>query len=99
MRSRLYFPSHVYYACEVIYGNRESFCTVRRGRSRRATSHLRFLQQHRRGAQGASLVHQEGLERGEKAFHVVDPELREQHLKLLAETGLTVHLAIDTRPL
>ena len=38
----------------------------------------------------------EGLERGEKAFHVVDPELREEHLKLLAEAGIDVHRAIDT---
>jgi hypothetical protein len=38
----------------------------------------------------------EGLERGEKAFHVVDPELREQHLKLLAEGGINVPQAIDT---
>src|SRR5437588_10982992 len=38
----------------------------------------------------------EGLERGEKAFHVVDPELREKHLKLLAEAGISVHQAIDT---
>src|ERR1700694_4235911 len=38
----------------------------------------------------------EGLERGEKAFHVVAPELREQHLKRLAEGGINVHQAIDT---
>jgi len=38
----------------------------------------------------------EGLKRGEKAFHVVDPELREQHLKLLAEAGINVHQAIDS---
>jgi hypothetical protein len=38
----------------------------------------------------------EGLERGEKAFHVVDPELREKHLKLLAGAGINVPRAIDT---
>src|ERR1700730_8130760 len=38
----------------------------------------------------------EGLERGEKAFHVVDPELRDKHLKLLAEAGINVPQAIDT---
>jgi len=38
----------------------------------------------------------EGLERGEKAFHVVDPELREEHLKRLAEAGINVPQAIDT---
>jgi DcmR-like sensory protein len=38
----------------------------------------------------------EGLERGEKAFHVVDPELRDKHLKLLAEAGINVTRAIDT---
>ena len=38
----------------------------------------------------------EGLERGEKAFHIVDPELREQHLKLLADGGINVDQAIDT---
>src|SRR5260370_25986814 len=38
----------------------------------------------------------EGLERGEKAFHVVDPELRDKHLKLLAEPGINVRGAIDS---
>jgi hypothetical protein len=38
----------------------------------------------------------EGLERGEKAFHVVDPELRDKHLKLLAEAGINVPRAIDS---
>ena len=38
----------------------------------------------------------EGLERGEKAFHVVDPELREKHLRLLAEAGINVPRSIDT---
>ena len=38
----------------------------------------------------------EGLERGEKAFHVVDPELREEHLKRLAEAGINVQGAMDT---
>jgi len=38
----------------------------------------------------------EGLDRGEKAFHVVDPELREKHLKLLAGAGINVPRAIDT---
>jgi hypothetical protein len=38
----------------------------------------------------------EGLDRGEKAFHVVDPELREEHLKRLTEAGINVPRAIDT---
>src|SRR5260370_13509715 len=38
----------------------------------------------------------EGLERGEKAFPVVDPELRRQHLKLLAAAGINVPGAIGT---
>jgi hypothetical protein len=38
----------------------------------------------------------EGLDRGEKAFHVVDPELRDKHLKLLAEADINVSRAIDT---
>lgn len=38
----------------------------------------------------------DGLEQGEKAFHVVDPELRDEHLKLLAEAGINVPQAIDT---
>ena len=38
----------------------------------------------------------EGLERGEKAFHIVDPELRDKHLELLAEAGINVPRAIDT---
>jgi len=38
----------------------------------------------------------EGLDRGEKAFHVVDPELRDKHLKLLAEADINVPRAIDS---
>jgi hypothetical protein len=38
----------------------------------------------------------EGFERGEKAFHIVDPELREAHLKRLAEAGIDVDQAIAT---
>jgi hypothetical protein len=38
----------------------------------------------------------DGLERGEKAFHIVDPELREEHLKLLAEAGINVQETMDT---
>jgi MEDS: MEthanogen/methylotroph, DcmR Sensory domain len=38
----------------------------------------------------------EGLDRGEKAFHFVDPELRDEHLKLLAEAGINVRRAINT---
>jgi MEDS: MEthanogen/methylotroph, DcmR Sensory domain len=30
----------------------------------------------------------EGLDRGEKAFHIVDPELRENHLKYLESAGI-----------
>ena len=32
----------------------------------------------------------EGFERGEKAFHIVDPKLREQHLKRLRLAGIDV---------
>lgn len=32
----------------------------------------------------------EGFERGDKAFHIIDPELWEDHLKRLAETGIDV---------
>jgi hypothetical protein len=32
----------------------------------------------------------EGLDRGEKAFHIVNSELREDHLKRLAEAGVSV---------
>ena len=32
----------------------------------------------------------EGFERGEKAFHIVDPELREEHLKRLMSVGIDV---------
>src|SRR5947199_9802942 len=38
----------------------------------------------------------EGFERGDRAFHIVDPELREDHLKRLAETGIDVEQAIGT---
>src|SRR6202045_5242809 len=38
----------------------------------------------------------EGFERGDRAFHIVDPELREHHLKRLAEAGVYVEQAIAT---
>ncbi|HYZ87453.1 MAG TPA: MEDS domain-containing protein [Bryobacteraceae bacterium] len=37
----------------------------------------------------------EGLDRGEKAFHIVDPELRDEHLKRLGEAGTDVQQAIE----
>src|SRR5258708_1182138 len=41
----------------------------------------------------------EGFDRGDKAFHLVDPEQREEHLRRLAEAGINVHPAIDSGPL
>jgi MEDS: MEthanogen/methylotroph, DcmR Sensory domain len=38
----------------------------------------------------------DGFEEGNKAFHLVDPELREDHLKRLAEAGINVQQGIDT---
>jgi hypothetical protein len=38
----------------------------------------------------------DGFDRGDKAFHLVDPEQREEHLKRLAEAGINVQRAIDT---
>src|SRR4051812_11639893 len=38
----------------------------------------------------------EGFERGEKAFHIVDSELREDHLKRLAAAGIDVDQAMAT---
>ena len=38
----------------------------------------------------------DGFDRGEKAFHIVDPELRTEHLKRLAEAGINVQEAMNT---
>jgi hypothetical protein len=38
----------------------------------------------------------EGFERGDKAFHLVDPELCEDHLRRLAEAGINVGDAMGT---
>jgi hypothetical protein len=38
---------------------------------------------------------QEGMTRGDKAFHIVDPELRGQHLKRLAQLGINVERALE----
>ena len=35
----------------------------------------------------------EGFERGEKAFHIVDPKLREEHLRRLESVGIDVAAA------
>jgi hypothetical protein len=38
----------------------------------------------------------DGFDRGDKAFHLVDPELREEHLRRLAEAGINVKEAMVT---
>lgn len=38
----------------------------------------------------------EGFDRGDKAFHIIDPELREDHLKRLVAAGIDVNGAMDT---
>ncbi len=40
--------------------------------------------------------YKDGFDRGDKAFHLVNPELREEHLKRLAEAGINVQNAMDT---
>lgn len=35
--------------------------------------------------------YKDGLDRGEKATHILDPENREEHLKRLAQVGINVH--------
>ena len=38
----------------------------------------------------------DGFDRGDKAFHLVDPERRDEHLRRLAEAGINVEEATDT---
>src|SRR6266849_913912 len=38
----------------------------------------------------------DGFDLGDKAFHLVDPELREEHLRRLTEEGINVQEAMDT---
>src|SRR6266705_5960702 len=38
----------------------------------------------------------EGFEREDKAFHIIDPELWEEHLRRLAEAGIDVEQAMGT---
>jgi hypothetical protein len=38
----------------------------------------------------------DGLDRGDKAYHLVDPERREEHLRRLAEAGIDVQRAMGT---
>src|SRR6266436_3601215 len=40
--------------------------------------------------------YKDGLDRGEKAAHIVDPANREEHLKRLAEAGIQVQEMMDT---
>src|SRR6266446_3314924 len=40
--------------------------------------------------------YKDGLDQGEKAAHIADPEKREEHLKRLAEAGINVQQAMDT---
>src|SRR2546423_11159657 len=38
----------------------------------------------------------DGFDSGDKAFHIVDPELQGEHLKRLAESGIDVEQAMGT---
>ena len=38
----------------------------------------------------------DGFDRGERAFHIVDPDLRDDHLKRLSEAGIDVERALAT---
>jgi hypothetical protein len=38
----------------------------------------------------------EGFERGEKAFHIVDPKLRTEHAQRLASAGIDVEAAVSS---
>jgi hypothetical protein len=38
----------------------------------------------------------DGFDQGDKAFHLVDPKLREDHLKRLAEAGINVQQGMDS---
>ena len=38
----------------------------------------------------------DGFDRRDKAFHLVDPELRGEHLRRLAEAGINVQEAMDS---
>src|SRR5262249_62365076 len=38
----------------------------------------------------------EGFERGDKAFHIIDPGLWEDHLRRLAEAGIDVEQAMSS---
>ena len=40
----------------------------------------------------------EGFDNGDKAFHLIDPERREDHLRRLADAGIDVDEAIDVGP-
>ena len=40
--------------------------------------------------------YKDGLDRGEKAAHIVDPANREEHLKRLAEAGIHVQEKMDS---
>jgi hypothetical protein len=39
--------------------------------------------------------YKDGIDRGEKAAHIVDPENREEHLKRLAEAGIDVQKMME----
>jgi MEDS: MEthanogen/methylotroph, DcmR Sensory domain len=39
--------------------------------------------------------YKDGFDRGDKAFHLVDPELREEHLRRLTEAGVNVQEMMD----
>ena len=63
------------------------------GRNRHVCAFFNGMDEHYRVLQ--SFI-KDGFDRGEKAFHLVDPELREDHLRRLADAGIDVDDAMTS---
>jgi hypothetical protein len=65
------------------------------GQHRHICAFFNSLDEHYRGL--GSFI-KDGFDRGDNAFHLVDPELREDHLSRLAKAGINVQEATERVP-
>src|ERR1700751_5456522 len=76
-----------------MYGKAPTFSRSRRVISPGEIMSARFSTPSTRSTECS--FYKDGIDRGEKAAHVVDPENREEHLKRLAEAGIDVEKMMD----
>jgi hypothetical protein len=80
----------------VTYGEQRTFSRSRRRQSRRANHVCAFFNAIDEEHRVLGSFYKDGVDRGAKGVHIVDPENREGHLKRLAAAGIDVERMMDT---